>query len=411
MNPKIKHILKKLFPKSVLHRIKVFYLNCLMKNYNKEPIDPSIYNSMPNGVNLIGDIRAEIGLGQSMRLIANELQHCSYPFGIYYYAMPGNLRREDHTWDEKIIENCPYKVNLFHINQEGVGNAYHSLDRSIWKNHYNIAFWLWELEKFPKEHIDAIRLFDEIWTPSEFASKSIRKVTDKPVITIPYHVTVEKDDECDRNFFGLPEDKFLFLVMYDTNSTMERKNPQGAVNAFKKAFDSKNDSVGIVIKMNNPLEKDVALIREQLREYKNVFFITEILNKKQVNSLIADVDVFVSLHRAEGFGLVMAEAMLLETVCIATNWSSNTEFMNSDVACMVDYKMVPVNTKDNIYPDGNMWADADIDQAAEYMWKLYEDEVYYTCFKEKAKEYINQKLNMTKIQHIIEKRIQNEKLK
>lgn len=404
MNQKIKQILKKIFPSKLLHSIKVTYLNCSLRNYKKE-MDDTIYQAMPEGVNLIGDIRAEIGLGQSMRLLANELEHSRYPFGIYYYPMPGNLRREDHTWDEKIIGNYPYKINLFHINQEGVGNAYFSLDKNIWKNHYNIAFWLWELEEFPKEHINAIRLFDEIWTPSEFASRSIRKVTDKPVITIPYHVTAEKSEKFNRQFFGLPEDKFLFLIMYDTNSTMDRKNPQGAVEAFKKAFSAKQTEVGLVIKMNNPLDKDVELIKEQLSGYDNVYFITELLDKAQVNSLIADVDVFVSLHRAEGFGLVMAEAMLLDTVCIATNWSSNTEFMNSDVACMVDYKMVPVKTKDNIYPDGNMWADADIDQAAEYMRILYENKQKYEILQQNAKTYINKKLGMHYVVKVMEERL------
>ena len=123
------------------------------------------------------------------------------------------------------------------------------------------------------------------------------------------------------------------------------------------------------------------------------------------SSLIADVDVFVSLHRAEGFGLVMAEAMLLDTVCIATNWSSNTEFMNSDVACMVDYKMIPVKTKDNIYPDGNMWADADIEQTAEYMCRLFKDKIYYETLKINARKYIDKKLNLTSVVMTMENRL------
>lgn len=405
MNQKIKQILKKIFPANFLHCMKICYLNHIMKKYKKKPINQEIYDIMPDGVNLIGDIRAEIGLGQSMRLLANELEHSHYPFGIYYFPMGGNVRSEDHTWDAKIKKEYPYKINLFHINQEAVGTAYLYLDKKIWQNHYNIAFWLWELEEFPKEHINAIRLFDEIWTPSEFASRSIRKVTDKPVITIPYHVTAEKSEKFNRQFFGLPEDKFLFLIMYDTNSTMDRKNPQGAVEAFKKAFSAKQTEVGLVIKMNNPLDKDVELIKEQLSGYDNVYFITEVLDKVQVNSLIADVDVFVSLHRAEGFGLVMAEAMLLDTVCIATNWSSNTEFMNSDVACMVDYKMVPVKTKDNIYPDGNMWADADIEQTAEYMCRLFKDKIYYETLKINARKYIDKKQNLTSVVMTMENRL------
>lgn len=406
MNQNIKNILKTIFPTRFLHHMKMLYLDSVMKKYNAEPVNKEIYEKMPDGVNLIGDIRAEIGLGQSMRLVANELEHSKYPFGIYYFQMGGNIRREDHTWDAKIKEDYPYKINLFHINQEAVGTAYLYLDKNIWKNHYNIAFWLWELEEFPPEHKNAIRFFDEIWTPSEFASRSIRKITDKPVVTIPYHVTADSDSRFDREFFHLPEDKFLYLVMYDTNSTMARKNPQGAVEAFKTAFTPADDNVGLVIKMNNPLEKDVEVIKAQLKGYKNIYFITEILDKVQVNSLIADVDVFVSLHRAEGFGLVMTEAMLLDTVCVATNWSSNTEFMNSDVACMVDYKKIPVETEDDIYPDGNTWADADISQASDYMKRLYEDKDYYKRLQNNAKQYINEKLGLESIVKQMEVRLE-----
>ena len=83
-------------------------------------------------------------------------------------------------------------------------------------------------------------------------------------------------------------------------------------------------------------------IQNVLDGYTNVYLIEGTLNRDQVNSLTKCVDVVVSLHRAEGFGLVLAEAMLLGTPTIATNWSSNTEFMNKDVACMVDYKLITI---------------------------------------------------------------------
>ena len=147
------------------------------------------------------------------------------------------------------------------------------------------------------------------------------------------------DTTLNREYFGLPEDKFLFLVMYDSNSTIERKNPTGAIRAFRKAFKN-NPDVGIVIKVNNARPKDMEHLNRMLNGCRNVYFITDTLTKIEVNSLIQKADVFVSLHRAEGFGLVMAEAMIVGTPVIATNWSSNTEFMNSDVACMVDCNFV-----------------------------------------------------------------------
>ncbi len=101
------------------------------------------------------------------------------------------------------------------------------------------------------------------------------------------------------------------------------------------------------------------------------------INKTEVNSLLADVDVYVSLHRSEGFGLVMAEAMYLGTPVIATNWSGNTEFMNSDTACMVGYDLIELDRDYDVFKKGNVWADAHVDEAADYMKRLYEDKEFY----------------------------------
>ena len=238
----------------------------------------------------------------------------------------------------------------------------------------------------------------------EFISKNLRKATDLPVRTMPYCVDAPTDDRFDRNYFRLPEDKFLFLAMYDSNSTIERKNPTGAIRAFRKAFKN-NPNVGIVIKVNNAKEQDMDHLNRMLKDYQNVYYITETLTKIEVNSLIRQVDVFVSLHRAEGFGLVMAEAMIVGTPVIATNWSSNTEFMNSDVACMVDCGFVTLKKDSPPYKKGAVWADPDVAQAARYMRKLYQNPQYYAELKVKAQEYILDKLSMERAVNRLEERV------
>lgn len=396
LSEKMRPVLLKLIPRKILRDVKDYLIaRNLKRNFSKLEHNRYIPSEHQYGINLIGCIQAEIGLGQSCRLLANELEHIDINYSIMNFKLDGELREEDHSFDYKIQEQLPYGINIFHVEPLDLVVAFDTyLDASIWRNRYNIAFWLWELEEFPKDWIKALTLVDEIWTPSEFASRSVKAVTDKPVYTIPYHVTAPIDEKYDRSYFGLPEDRFLFLAMYDTNSTMARKNPTGAVQAFIKAFSPQDCRVGLVLKMNNPRQQDLEALQESFGEYSNIYYITEIMDKVVVNSLIASIDVFVSLHRAEGFGLVMAEAMLNGTPCIATNWSSNTEFMNEDVACMVDYSFTILEKETPPYDKGIRWADPNIDTAAEYMKRLADDREYYNILKDKGRQYIAEKLGL-----------------
>ena len=350
----------------------------------------------PKGVNLLGGIRAEMGLGQSCRLVARELEQSNFDFAVYNVDFNSDLRENDSSYDKYIVDKLPYGINIFHVNPFELGRLFMSRP-DLFDGHYNIAFWLWELEEFPAEWVKYCSLFDEIWTPSEFAGTGVKKKTNIPVKTVPYSVTAPWDKKIGRKDFGLPEDKFLYLVMYDANSTSGRKNPQGAIAAYKNAFPTENDKCGLVIKINNAKEQDLEALRKELSDYHSIYFITDILKKEQVNSLIKCVDVFVSLHRSEGFGLVMAEAMLLGTPVVATNWSSNTEFMSEDACCMVPYKLIENDHTEGLYRKGCIWADPDITAAAGYMYRLWSDPVYYKEKAEKGKSCVEERLNEEKI--------------
>lgn len=370
--------------------INKYYINKLSK-IKLEEYDKEKY---PFGINLIGSFSQDSGLGQSCRLVAKLIEKADIPHSFIDFTLNDELVGNNKEFQNKLSDEYKYGVNLLHINMHEFDRSFLKIGKDKFDYHYNIAYWLWEMNEFPKEWIPLINVLDEIWTPSEFVSEAIRKVTDKPVRTIPYLVEAPYEDKYDRKYFGLPEDKFLYLMLFDSNSISERKNPKGVVKAFKEAFPNKDKEVGLVIKIGNAKEKELEELKKELESY-NTYFIDSRLSKVEVNSLVRDVDVYVSLHRAEGYGLVLAEAMLLGTPTIATNYSANIEFQNKENSCLVDYKLIKVGKDIYPYKKDYLWADPDITQASEYMKRLYLDKDFYNSILEKCKEGNNQEIQLS----------------
>ncbi|NOU98348.1 glycosyltransferase [Paenibacillus sp. LMG 31456] len=332
------------------------------------------------GVSLIGYTRTEIGLGEACRLMAKTFETVQLPFGILSFTDPGAIsaRNNDTSWVHKEMNHAPYKVNLLHMNAPNLRWAFDlnalPLGKGLLKHRYNIGYWAWEMPDFPDEWCNSFELVQEVWAPSSFIVESIKKKSPVPVIRIPHAIEVRGQDR-NRSVFGLPENQFLFLAMYDTHSLKERKNPQGSIEAFKRAFTFNDTSVGLVIKVNNPNTNPAEMesLKELIHGYSNIYLIQEILDRDKVDVLINSSDCFMSLHRSEGFGLVLAEAMYLGKPVIGTNWSGNTDFMNADNSCLVNYSLAQLGRDLGPYKAFQIWAEPDIDHAAYFMRKLVND--------------------------------------
>lgn len=349
---------------------------------------PSV-TERPFGINLIGPIRGDFGLGESCRLVADAIKSAGIPLSIYNISMNGSAVESDLTWKDYESNQLPYAFNLIHINPNVLTQSLWKLRKQNIQQYYNIAYWLWEIPEFPKEWMYAFKIFDEIWTPTVFIADALKKCTHKPVCTMRYALrTPHVSQRYDRAYFGLPEKPFLFMLSYDGNSVSERKNPWGAIRAYRNAFMQNETGVGLVIKATHASTHEIQSLTSYLSGYRNIVLLQESYTKEEFNSLLACVNTYVSLHRAEGFGLVMAEAMLLGVPTIATNWSANTEFMNPEVACMIPASVIALEQDIPPYKAGNHWADPDETVASEYMRRLYEDRVYGCQLAQKAYSYI-----------------------
>ncbi len=339
-------------------------------------------NQLKEGVNLIGYARSEIGLGEACRNNAAALSTIKdLDWSIYDIRIGDFASHNDYSWSSKFSDSIEYKVSIININADGFPMECSKLPIEFF-NTYKIGIWYWELENFPEEWDYSFNLVDELWAPTHFIEEAMKRKAKCPVLYMPTSTEPEEPPKMfDRKFFNLPEDAFLFFMMYDKNSTASRKNPQAAINAFKKSFSPNDMTVGLVIKVNNALKDDDEF--EKLKgvcgEYQNIFFISGTLPRIQVNALLKGVDVAISLHRSEGLGLLCMEAMYFGKPVIATNWSGNTDFMNKNNSCMVDYRMVKVADEDGPYRlSGNQfWAEADVEQAASFMSKLKSDKEFY----------------------------------
>jgi glycosyltransferase involved in cell wall biosynthesis len=238
---------------------------------------------------------------------------------------------------------------------------------------YRIAYWNWELERVPEQWVKAAELVDEIWAPTRFVAEAMRAAMPKPVYHMLPGVEIGPVETVSRESIGIPKDHFVFLFMFDLHSQVHRKNPLAVFRAFQKAF-RQTDRATLLIKTSGGdiHSADLAELRETVRG-PNVILVDRLMTRAQAYGLMAQCDCFVSLHRSEGFGLGLAEAMLLAKPVIATGYSGNLDFMNGENSLLVDYELAEIVEDRAIYTRGNFWAEPSVDQAAAFMREVYEN--------------------------------------
>jgi glycosyltransferase involved in cell wall biosynthesis len=239
---------------------------------------------------------------------------------------------------------------------------------------YSIGLWFWEIEEFPARWRSSLSLLEEVWAPTAHIASALEPIATVPVTTVRIPIELPALEPRSRSQLGLPEDKFLFLFSFDYLSVFKRKNPLAVIDAFTRAFES-SERVGLIIKCINH-DRDPAAHAELCAAaagHPGVELIDRYLDPLDNSSLTALCDSYVSLHRAEGFGLGPAEAMWLGKPVIATGYSGNLDFMTAENSLLVDYRMVSIGAGADPYPADAHWADPDVQHAASLMRSLFDD--------------------------------------
>lgn len=327
------------------------------------------------GVNLVGYALGEFGVAENVRSYARALDQAGYPFAIRNFDVGVASRQDDHSMEPHFTDELRHGTNVFFINADQMQVARDTLGQAAFADRHNIGFWVWELEKFPDAWCDAFDLVDEVWAPTEYVRKAIAACTAKPVLRMPKAIEFDVPVGMDRTYFGMAPDAFTYLYSYDFNSFVSRKNPEAAIAAFRRAFaDGRRDARLLVKSINGMrfperLQALAASVADDTRiEVRDGF-----LSREEMFALQNAADCYISPHRAEGFGLGMAESMYLGKPVVATGYSGNLDFMDRNNSLLVEYRMTPLREGDYPFWQGQQWADPDVDHAAELMRRLYDD--------------------------------------
>jgi glycosyltransferase involved in cell wall biosynthesis len=322
-------------------------------------------------INVIGYLKAAMGVGEAGRLTLRTLNHTGLRARGLETWLNSIAKRTDLSCDQWLEPEANGRFQVFNINCDQLPQVVAHLRPVLRPDAYRIMVPFWELANLPDAWLPAVDEVDEIWAPTRFIQTMLVKKVSKPVIRMPLALEFEQPSRVERSRFRLPERRFLFMFAFDYLSFIERKNPMAVVSAFKRAFRSggPHGHAQLVLKTLNAdqlLESGNAL-RELIRGDPDIILIEELLSRQDTLALVAACDAVVTLHRSEGLGLLVAEAMMLGKPVISTDYSATTEFVTPETGWPVDYELIPVQEGKYPFHEGQVWADVDIDHAA---WQM-----------------------------------------
>lgn len=358
------------------------------------------------GINISGYINKQFGLGEGVRSNIRSIKTTDVPYVLNDFNIEISKFIKDDQ-NEEISHSNPYDINLIQINIDKLLQVIDQTDKKYFQGKYNIGFWAWELESFPDESKVFFNLFNEIWVPSNFCTEAISKVSPVPVLKFMHSIEIDTPVHT-RADFDLPADRFIFFTMFDYYSSIHRKNPIGTVEAYEKAFGKNHPTTLLVVKssLSNEFPREKKQLLDRIGNNSSIILIEEILEREKLFGLMNCCDSFVSLHRSEGFGLTMAEAMYLGKPVIATGYSANTEFMNLNNSFLVKYSFVKTGNLYYFSTEHDIWADPDLSHAAELMKYVFENPQDAKTIAEKGQQDIKRNLAPEIIGEKIKKRLE-----
>jgi hypothetical protein len=317
------------------------------------------------GVNVVGHLHARLGIGEDVRCAAAALTAAAVPHVLIEAPTGADIGTEPHAFSSPITETPVHSTNLLFLSAWETFRYFCLNGSALWRGRKTICVWPWELPQWPVALDFVTLLADEIWAISSFARGAYELRAPVPVVHMPSAVIAQAAP--DRNAYGLPDDAFVFICFFDGNSSFARKNPSAAIAAFRAAFPLDDFSVRLIVKAMRAGASSQAWsdLQASACDDSRIAFVDEEWSRDETLGLLASCDALVSLHRAEGFGRPIAEAVLLRRPVVATKWSGNLDFRDAGLQFHVEAELRPVPAGAYPWGDGQLWAEPDLAAAAE----------------------------------------------
>lgn len=363
---------------------------------------------MNTGINVFGFITGEFGIAEATRLNCKAIQSAGLPLSILNYDVKTNHNNNDHTFTV-FSKDAPNPINLVQVSPSTteIEHFFEYFDHSLFKSKYNILYLAWESETLPEDNIVNINLFDEVWTPSEYCKICLEKFIALPIKVIPHPIDIELKPTHDtdaEHFFN--KKMFNFLFIFDYNSSIERKNVVNLIKAFRNTFEGWENNAFLTIKTSksDKFAAEKEQIIQAIGDSDKIKIVEKIFDKNALNYVISQCESYISLHRSEGFGLTMAEAMYFGKPAIGTGYSGNLQFMNEKNSFLVKAQKVSYGSDDLNYNSETVWSEPSIEEASVYLRKVYEGGEIVKKLADNGRETIRNHFSIFGVGELIRKR-------
>lgn len=350
---------------------------------------------LTTGVGVVGYVTSQLGVGEAARNAMRALEAVRIPVRPHDISWMAASPRGQYDLPSPPTGGPAPDTTIICCNADQLPWVLPVLPPDI-RATRRIGYWHWETTDFPEEWCDRFALVDEVWVASEFVADAVRLKSTVPVAVMPPPVDPPKHERdrawLTRQIPACGADEFVFLFQFDVLSVPFRKNPEAVIAAFVEAF-RPEDPVRLIVKLLN-VDGDPALVarlRRRAGQHRVSFFDT-VLSSEERFRLLASIDCFASLHRAEGFGLSIAEAMACGRPVLVTGWSGNMDFTTAANAALVDYDLVVAEDAHGPYPAGTVWAEIRIHDAAAKMRRMVEDAAWRQALAEAGAQSIRRLL-------------------